>query len=794
MLKNVLTISVRNLRRYATYSWINIIGLTLGITCALFIFLIVKFELSYDQYHAKADRIYRINSGGPEEEKDHDMGSPTGLAPALRAEFMEFEEVATILKLNPDRTQVEINRELARIPETYLVQPQFFNIFDFVWLHGTPETSLRDPNKVVITESLENQFFQGNALGKTIRLNNEDELIVTGIIQDPPMNSDFPIQIAVSHATIEKKKGAYDPDNFDGWNSYYHTYVLLKKGVDPAVLKPKFKSLVERRLGKESAEKYRAFSAMHLSDIHFISDNYNKRTISPDAINTLRIIGIFILLIACINFINLATSQAIRRAKEVGIRKTLGSNRKNLIFQFIGEAFIVTLASMLISFVLVNQLTLLSKQYTDIPLSQETLTQPDTLFLMLIILVAVTLLSGFYPAFVLSGFRPVEALKSAPISMGLKGIFVRKGLIAFQFIITQVLIICTLITVRQTDYFESQPLGFTKEAVLTADLPRPDKSRLSALRNGLLQYPEIKNVSFSLNTPSATINKWWAGFKHESMPEEASVEIKLVDSVYLKMFNILTIAGVNTIEGDSGLNVIANESLTRELGMDKPEKAVGEVIEYWGKRVTIVGVVKDFQTVSLHEGVHPVLITCQEDYFQKVSVKIDMGQTQAAINHFEKEWKAAFPEYYFTYDFLDEQLATFYKEEKKISRLFVAFAFVAISIGCIGLLGLIMFVSAQRTKEVGIRKVLGASITNIATLLSKDFIILVLVAGLIASPIGYYFMDKWLQGFVNRISLADNAWVFVFSAMLALLFAAVTVGVQSLKAALANPTDSLRNE
>jgi ABC-type antimicrobial peptide transport system permease subunit len=792
MIKNFISIAVRNLLRHKSYSFINIVGLTLGITCALFIFLIVRFELSYDRYHAKADRIFRINTGGPGEERYHDMGTPTGLAPALRSEFFEMEEVAAILKLNPDRTQIRINDELTRITETYLVQPEFFNIFDFNWKQGDPKTSLDNPNEVVIAESLANRFFQGKALGKSIRLNNNEELIVTGIIQDPPVNSDFPIQMAVSHATLEKNKNNFDPNNLDGWNSYYHTYVILKKGVDPETLGPKLKSLVERRIGKEQAEKYLAFSIMPLRDIHFISDNFNKRTISPQAISTLRIIGIFILFIACINFINLASAQAVRRSKEVGIRKTLGSSRKNLIFQFLGEAFIVTLVAMLLSFVLVSQLTVMSKSLTDIPLSPETMMEPGTLSLMLIIVIAVTLLSGFYPAFVLSGFKPVAALKNATTSMGARGIFVRKGLIAFQFIITQVLIICTLITIKQTAYFETRPLGFTKEAVLTADLPTSDQSVLTTLRNGLLQYPEIKNVSFSLNTPSATINKWWTDFKHQSMADEKSLELKFVDSTYLKMFEIETVAGISTIEGDSGLNVIVNESLVKEIGFDKPEKALGEILQYSGKRATIVGVVRDFQTVTLHEGVHPVLITRQAGNFQKVSVQIDMNHTDKAIRHLEKHWKAAFPEFYFEYDFLDQQLATFYKEEKKISRLLVAFASVAIGIGCIGLLGLIMFVSAQRTKEVGIRKILGASLGNIAMLLSRDFIILVFIAGLIACPIGYYFMDKWLENFVNHIPLADNLGVFVASTVLALLLAAVTVGTQSIKAALANPTDSLR--
>jgi putative ABC transport system permease protein len=792
MLKNFFTIVVRNLHRYRTYSWINIIGLTLGITCSLFIFLIVNFELSYDRYHTKADRIYRINTGAPGEE-EHDMGSPTGLAPALRAEFSEVEEVSGIQKLNPSQTQIEIDHELLRIPETYFVEPQFFKIFDFTWKQGDPMKALEGPNKVVVTESIAHKFFHGNALGKSIRLNNAEDLIVTGIIQDPPLNSDLPIQVAVSHATFEKNKN-YNPDNLAGMNSFYHTYVLLKEGADPAALKSKFKSLIERRLGKEQAEKFRAFSAMPLHDIHFISDNFNKRSISPDVINTLRIIGIFILVVACINFTNLASAQSIRRAKEVGIRKTLGSTRKHLVFQFLGETFIVTLAALVLSFVVVNQLTVVSQTFTEIPLSSESLTEPYMISLMMTILFGVTILSGFYPAFVLSGFKPVAALKKAPTALGIGSIFMRKGLIAFQFVISQVLIIATLITIRQTDYFDSRFLGFNKEAVLTADLPSSEKSKLATLRNNLLQYPEIKNVSYSLNTPAATINKWWEDFKYSGMPDPMSVEMKLVDSTFLQMFDIKTIAGTSIIEGDLGTNVIVNETFVKTIGLQDPEKAIGEEIEYWGRRATIVGVVKDFQTVKLHNGVHPVLIAKLEEDFQKVSVKIDMANASQAVTHFEKHWKEAFPEYYFTYAFLDQQLATFYKEEKKISRLLVAFASVAIAVGCIGLWGLIMFVSTQRTKEVGIRKILGASLANIAMLLSKDFVMIVLIAGIIACPIGYYFMNKWLQGFQNHIILTENVWIFALAAVLSLFFAATTVGIQSVKAGMANPADSLRDE
>src|SRR5882762_2055616 len=798
MLKSFFKIALRNLVRYRTFSFINIIGLTLGIACALFIFLIVKFELSYDRYHSKADRIYRINKGSPREPAaDHDTGSPQGLAPILREEFPEIENVAVIFKLNPEQTQIKVNEVLTREKDIYFVQPQFFQLFDFTWKQGNPQTALDGPNEVVISESLAQKFFNGDALGKTIRLNNANDLVVTGVIQDAPINSDFPVQIAISHATLEQSKDldSYNPNDLDNSNSYYQTYVLLKPGANAMALGPQFKKMVERHKSKEDAEKFIAFSAIALNDIHYRNGNFNGRTISKEALLTLRVIGIFILIIACINFINLASAQAIKRSKEVGIRKTLGSSRKSLILQFLGETFLVTLASLLISYVAVSQLTLFSKDLTDIPLSPEGLSQPDTLLFMAIVLLGVTLLSGFYPAFVLSGFKPVAALKNSALGSGVKGLFVRKGLIAFQFIISQVLIVCTLIVIRQTDYFNSMPLGFNKEAVLTVDLPLSDESRLSTLKNNLLQYPEIKNVSFSLNTPSATINKWWTNLKHASFQDDVrSAEVKLIDSTYFKMFEIERVAGTLRIEGDSGKNVVVNQSLVKEIGIEDPAKAIGEKVNYWGNDATIVGVVKDFNTLTLHEGMHPVLLTRFTHYFQKASLKIDMNQSTKAISHLEQHWNEAFPEYYFTYAFLDEQLATFYKEERKMSRLLVAFASVAIGIGCVGLFGLIMFVSAQRTKEVGIRKILGATIANIVMLLSKEFIALVGMAGLIAWPIAWYAMNHWLEGFANRISLVANFWVFIFAAFLTVVFALLTISFQSIKAALANPTDSLRSE
>ncbi|MEJ7645905.1 MAG: ABC transporter permease [Chryseolinea sp.] len=794
MLKNFFAVSIRNILRYRAFSVMNIAGLTLGIACAHFIFLVVQFEKSYDRYHTNAGRIYRINGGAPNTpDEEFDTGTPASLAPLLRDEFPEIETTAVAFKMNPESSQVEFNHELTRVKGLYYTTPEIFQILNFSWVQGSPEKSLRAANQAVVSESIESQYFNGDAMGKILRVNGDTDVQIAGIIKDPPLNSDFPFHVVISHATLEK-----DPQfmngGLDGWNSSYQTYVLLKQRTKPESINAKLTAMIIKRLGKEQAEKFLSFRLMPLSDIHFVLGNFNDRIISTSTLTTLSMIGVFILLIACINFTNLASAQAIRRSREVGIRKTLGSSRRYIIMQFLGETFVVTFVALMLSFILVSNLVLASENLTEIPLTQDLLTQPSSLLFLLSVLVCVTLLSAFYPAFIMSGFRPAEALKSGNTSNGTKGFFVRKSLTAFQFVISQVLIICTMIVIRQLDHFNEVPLGFNKEAVLTADIPNADPNIFSTLKNNLLRYPEIKNVTYSLNTPSATINKYWAGFTHTALPDHKPAEIKFIDSAYFMMFEIERLSGTLVIPADSGKSVVVNEDLLNTIGIQDPEKALGEKVNYWETDATIIGVVRNFQTVSLAEGMHPVILANRPDMFRKVSMKIDLTQASSGIAHLEKHWKEAFTNYYFTYSFLDQDVATFYKEERKISRLLIAFATVAIMIGCIGLFGLIMLTSIQRTKEIGIRKILGATIANISALLSREFIALVAIAGIIGCPLAYYAMTNWLSGFANKISLLENSWVFVLAVAVGLAFALLTVGIQAFRAASKNPTESLRND
>jgi predicted permease len=788
--KSYFKVAWRSLARHRRFTIINVAGLTLGIACAFVIYLIVRHELSYDRYHANADRVYRVNEGMP---GDLDMGTPYGLAAILRAEFPEMEEVGIVFKLNPEQSNIEINKELFREKNTYFVQPQFFRLLDFQWLQGTAE-SLGKPHQAVITRSIAEKYFHGDALGKVLRLNNWTDFTIAGVIADPPGNTDFPIRIAMSYATLENMKDSGLTDNLDaGSNSFSQTYFLLREDADPSTIEPKLKKMVERHLDKERRQ-YVAFSIEPLTDIHFTLGNFNQRIISKETIHTLQVIGLLVLVIACINFINLATAQAMRRSREVAIRKTLGSSRQSIVFQFLAEALLVTFTASVLAIAITRVSLPLLHSFFSIPVSLDALSQMDTLIFIGAVLLGVTFLSGLYPAFILSRYLPAPSLKGASLAAGGETLFARKSLITFQFLISQVLIVCTIIVIRQTNFFLSKPLGFNKEAVVTFDLPESQTSTLSALRNNLLSHSGIRDVSFSLNTPSATINKWWANLKHRSFAgEERSVEVKFIDSTYLSMFEIPKVAGTVTLPDHSGKSVIVNESLVREIGITDPEKAIGEKITYWATDATIVGVVKDFQTVTLRQGIHALILT-NTGYFAKGSVKIEMAQAHEAIAYIEKHWKEAFPGNYFTYAFLDDELSTFYKEERKISKLLVCFSIVAVMIACIGLYGLVAFAATQRAKEVSIRKILGASLAHLVALLSSGFMKLVLVAGLMAWPIAYYAMDTWLQGFANRIKLLDNSWAFFLALGIGLVFALMTAIVQAIKAALVNPVTSLRTD
>ena len=795
MLKNYFLIAFRNLAKHKAFTYINIAGLTLGITCALFIFLIVKFELSFDTYHTKGDRIYRVITGSrPDDPESYHAGTPHGLAPVLKEEFPEVEKVAVIKRINSQKRQFKIDNDIVKLSNSYFVSPEFFEVFDYEWINGNPEKSLSEQGQMVITESIAKTYFDGDALGKRVRMNNEYDLVVSGVIKDLPKNTDNPFEVAISHATYAASDD-YDKEYSPSHSSGYHTYVLLKENTDYKTLDAKFPAMIEKYAGKEVAEKFLAHVLQPMSDVHFneiwSNGNFKNQITSKKSIWTIALIGIFILLIACINFINLTTAQAGKRAKEVGVRKVMGSSRKQLVFQFMGESFTLTLVATILSVVLTSILLPYLKTLLEINLDEQLLFSNDVILGLVIQCVVVSLLAGFYPAMVLSGYNPVFIFKSNQSSNNFGALWLRKGLVVFQFTITQILIIATIVVVSQQSYFRNASLGYDKQAVVIVDLPEYEEGKTEAIKNKLAQYPSIKGISFSLNAPSATSNKWFNLFWHESDPDKGKgVEMKPVDVNYTDVYDIPLLAGTPLRNGDS--SILVNEAFIKEIGFTNPQDAVGEMIKCGGENIFIKGVVQDFHSLSLHEKIYPVMLVDLKSHFRMASFKIDLSKVTEAIDLIEDQWQESFPGYYVNYRFLDDDLESWYDKERRTSRLLSLFAGIAIFIGCLGLYGLISFITNQRAKEVGIRKVLGASAQHIIYLFSKEFALLISLAFILAAPIAYYLMHEWLNTFTYRIEI--GWWIFAIAAVSGMLITGFTIGFKSIKTSLANPIDSLRNE
>jgi ABC-type antimicrobial peptide transport system permease subunit len=535
-----------------------------------------------------------------------------------------------------------------------------------------------------------------------------------------------------------------------------------------------------------------------IKEVHYDNaGNFLGRAISRELIRTLKLIALFILLIACVNFINLSTAQSVNRSKEVSIRKVLGSNRRQLTLQFFSETALITFGAVIIAALLVIVSLPYIKSVLELPLAFNLRQNPVILLFLLVISLLVILLSGFYPSIVLSRFNPVNALKSKLNVKSTKGISLRRGLVVLQFIIAQALIIGTIIIVKQMNYFQTASMGFDKESILTVPIPSDSTSRTKHeyLKAELLQQSDIKNVSFSF-TPATNDGNWYSDFKFDRATKntEFAANLKWADADYVNTYKLQVIAGRNYIKGDTANEFLANEELIKKLGITNPQDAIGKELNFWDGQIKapIVGVIKDFNSQSLQQTMAPVLLANNKNVYRFINIKIqpeNLKQTLAAI---EQLWTSAYPDHVYEYQFLDESIAALYKQERQLSQLYKIFAGIAIFLSCLGLYGLASFMAVQRIKEVGIRKVLGATIQNVIYLFSKEFIILIAIAFVIASPIAWYFMHQWLQDFAYRI---DISWtIFVIGGIASLLIALITVSFQAIKAAIANPVKTLRTE
>ena len=788
MIKNYFKTAWRNLLTNKAFSFINVFGLALGVASSLILFLVARNELTYDSFHKKADRIYRVTLNAL------DFNSSVSLAvlPAMRNDFPELEH-ATQTFYYPDalislRNQKFLEKGLAFADE------EFFKVFNYQWLAGNPIKALNEPNTVVLTESIAQKYF-GNkdAIGKVIKLNNNYNLKVTGIIKDVPANTSTPFVMIASWATI---KGEFK----DALSNFYsipggYAFIVLPENYPVSKLQRRMNSFIAKNWGKELA-KGAKLPLQPLREIHF-DQRYINNMITPTGKETywaLAGVAVFIIITACINFINLATAQAVKRAREVGVRKVLGAYRFQLVKQFLGETTFLVFFSIVIALVATFILLPVAGRYLDIMIGTEQLVEPDVIAIIGGLALFMILTAGLYPAFVQSAFIPVKALKAQNSTPSSQSLILRKYLVVIQFAISQVLIIGTVVVASQMDFFKNRDLGFNKEAVVSFGLP--DSKKGEYLRTELSKIPGISKISLSSGGPAYNNSFTSFSCKQLGFMKDDVTEVKLIDENYLDLFEMKLLAGEGVTAAskkDTSLKIIVNETLIRKLGIQDPQKAIGLRIECNGPNsFPIKGVIKDFQSESKHKKVRACVLGFIPDGFQIVSIKLNSRNLTNTMGSIDKLWSSTFRESIFAYQFLDDRIAAMYKQEENMYKAFQLFSAIAIFIGCLGLYGLISFVALQKVKEIGIRKVLGASTAHILNLFSSEYVALIIISFCIAAPTAYYFMNNWLQNFAYHI---DIDWpVFVIAAFVSVIIAAVTVSYRSIRAAAANPVKSLRTE
>jgi putative ABC transport system permease protein len=793
MIKNYLRVAFRNLWRHKGFSLLNIVGLTIGMTAFFLVFLYVCFELSYDSFHGKADRIYRIVS---------DVQTPTGLQhfnnPPLPStigmkEQLPEIEMTTRISLG-DNWMVIRDRDVFETDDVAMSDPNFFRVFDFPLIKGDPKTALSGARNVVLSESTAKKFF-GNTdpMGKVLIMTRDKfPCTVTGVMKDIPENSHFKASMIISVATFERMDSSFNQQ----WDNYaWSTYALLKPGASAASLQAKFPAYLDK-FGGEAIRKSRMIPTLLLEPLRYIY-LYSTRDDAKNGhignVYIFSIIGAFIVLIAGINFVNLTTARSVERAKEVGIRKVVGAGKAMLAGQFIGESIILCMIAYVLAVGLSALMLPLFNQLAGKEISTGIFSQPRYLAILLGIAVLIGVFAGLYPALVLSSFRPVAVLKGK-FSTGTKGIVLRKGLVVVQFTIAIGLMIATLVVYFQLNYMRSQDLGFSKDQKLVMDT-RDDSAKL-AFKQALASIPGVQSTTMSNFSPGMMFFPQ-QGQLENNRGEMQSINILplLVDYDYLSQMHMPIVAGrdFSRVFGTDSTNAtIVNETAVRQLGYTLPSQAIGKRFDQWNKTGTIIGVVKDFHIRSLQEPIQPTTMMAGPKNCDLICATIDGHRTPETLAAVEAKWKQSLPSRPFSYFFLDEFFNRQYRSEDHFGRLFLNFAILAIFISCLGLMGLAAYSTVQRTKEIGVRKVVGASVGNIVYLLSRDFLQLVGWAFLVAAPLSWFFVNGWLRGFAYRIG--SYWWIFVLAGIMALVIALATVSFQAIKAALVNPVRSLRSE
>ncbi|WP_160144161.1 ABC transporter permease [Chryseolinea soli] len=798
MYKSYFKIGWRNLAKNKAYSLINVAGLALSMACGIFIFLLVKHNLSFDNFHQNPDRIYRVVTELHRDVIAYRSSVPSPLGEFFRNDYTYGEKIARVFTGRDALITLRKGNELVKFNEPEglaFSEATFFDIFNFPLLQGNKATALTAPHTAILTERMAQKFFGNeNPMGETFWLDNKLPFTVTGVLKNLPSNTDFKTEIFVSYPSLK----SYDPwlaSDKEGWNGIrdgMKCYVLLQPQASIAKVEEVMSAYV--KIYRPTSKNVHHYKLQPLADVHFnpqYGGPMGKRNLW-----ILSVIGLFLIVTACVNFINLATAQALKRSKEVGVRKVLGGVKRQLFWQFIFETGMITFAGVSVA-ALVAYITF---PYVDGSFKTQMtmdLFSDGSLFLFVLALgIIVTFLAGYYPGLVLAGFQPVAALKGRLSQQNVGGFNTRRTLIVTQFAISQVLIIGMIVIMNQIRFARHADLGFDKEAIVMVPVGSDSTGTLAdALKNEISRMPGVEKVSLCFAAPSSN-EDWGNSIRFNNSPEEVNfrTSIKSADADYVSTFDLDLVAGRNLLPSDTVREMIVNEAMVRKLNLASPEEAIGQTISANGgeMRAPIVGVVRDFHDKSFHEEISPILITTYRNEYMNYAVKLNLAQAKSVLTSIEKSWSQLHPDQMFQYEFLDDSIARFYEAEETTLKLIQIFSFIAIFIGCLGLYGLVSFMVAQKIKEIGIRKVLGGTATHIAWIFGKEFVRLIVIAFLLAAPVGWWMMHHWLQDFKFKIQI--NAWTFVWAIGCSLLVALFTVSYQVVKTALTNPVKSLRSE
>jgi len=797
MTLNYFRIAWRNIVRNKAFAAINVIGLSLGLTCAILIYSLVSYHISFDNFHPNLERTYRVVTEFHGETVEYWYPTPQPFGKAFANDFAYAEKVSrnrgyrTVIVSLPDESEVKKFEE-ENVVE--FAEPVFFEMFNFPVVAGTA-SAIKDPNSALVSQSIAKKYFgTEDVLNKVIRVNSYGTAIdfrIVGVLRDLPDNTDFRREIYLSYQNLKDYNAYFASD--DSWGSFSSSmqcFIRLKPGVTKEEVEAALPALVNKHYDEVEEKMYRfklqPVSAMHSDPV------YGGRFTGRQTL-TLIIIGFLLVTIACINFVNLATAQILNRSKEVGVRKILGSFRSHIFIQFLVETGLIALCAIVVACVMAFLLLPFVNSLLDERLSIRLFDQWQLPVFTLGVLIFIVLASGIYPGVMMTRFQPAAILK-ARLSVG-GGLSLRRVLIVAQFAVSQLLIISMIVIHAQMEYSMNADLGFDREAIVMVPIPEEDRMKMKTLSGRISGVPGVHEVSMCFESPGSSINSS-TGVRYNDRERDELWEINLkdADEKYVSTFDLKIVAGRDLLPADSVREFLVNETFVKKLGIASADEVIGKKVSVNGGTMngTIEGVVKDFYTQSFHDPIVPICIAINYGRFRNFAVKVDMSEAQTILAQFNAMWSETYPDNIFRYQFVDDRIAAYYESDNASLKMVEIVSLIAIIISCLGLYGMVSFMAIRKTKEIGIRKVLGAGVPSIVWLFAREFALLIAMAFVVAAPVAWALMNRWMQTFIYHIDISPVS--FILAIISTLLFAAITVSYHSLRSAVANPVKSLRTE